>query len=300
MRLIGLMPCRNEAWVARLSVRVALQWCDALVIGLHSCTDESAAIVGDISNEHPGRITVQEFHGEWNEMVHRERLLQGARGIDATHIAMVDFDEALTANLTGAGRDVGIRDYLHGLQPGQMLELPGYNLRGSLDRYHFNGIWGQRWFSCAFKDTPEAHWAGDKFHSRNPAGVKWQPWRPIKQGEGGILHLWGASERRLRAKHALYKVTERLRWPAKPAVEIDRMYNLWRSKDDELVSYPKQWPNDWEYASTPIAWWDKDLMLHQPRYVDAEAEPWQEAEVRRLVAEHGKETFNGLDLFGVA
>jgi hypothetical protein len=38
------------------------------------------------------------------------------------------------------------------------------------------------------------------------------------------------------------------------------------------------------------------------RYLDQhlENEPlWQEAEVRRLVAEHGAETFKGLDLFGV-
>jgi hypothetical protein len=36
------------------------------------------------------------------------------------------------------------------------------------------------------------------------------------------------------------------------------------------------------------------------KYLDVDAEPWQEAEVRRLVAEHGRETFAGLDLFGVA
>jgi hypothetical protein len=192
-----------------------------------------------------------------------------------------------------------------------MLELPGYNLRASLDRYHSNGIWGQRWFSCAFKDQPEAHWAGDKFHSRNPAGVKWQPWRPIKQGEGGILHLWGASERRLRAKHSLYKITERLRFPAKPTTEIERMYNLWRSKDDELISYPKQWPNDWEYADVPDAWWrhegnlrsdivGSDIGPHETLGQRALLEiPWQEAEVRRLVQEHGSEKFKGLDLFGL-
>jgi hypothetical protein len=36
------------------------------------------------------------------------------------------------------------------------------------------------------------------------------------------------------------------------------------------------------------------------KYLDVDAEPWQEAEVRRLVAEYGREKFTGLDLFGVA
>jgi len=296
MKLIGIMPVRNEDWCLGLSARVALEWCDAVVFYLHACTDRSLQIIADIQAEVTDRIS---YHicedGCWDEMTHRQILLRSARQEHgATHIAMIDADEVLTANLLP--RDaLEIRLLCDMLVPGQMLELPGYNLRGSLDRYHSNGIWGNRWFSCAFKDQPEAHWAGDKFHSRNPAGVKWQPWRPIKQGEGGILHLWGASESRLRAKHALYKVTERLRFPAKPTVEIERMYNLWRSKDDELISYPKQWPNDWEYASIPDEWWRHDVA-----YVSFDSEiPWQEAEVRRLVQEHGPEKFKGLDLFGL-
>jgi Glycosyl transferase family 2 len=291
MKLVGLLPVRNEDWVLGLSARVALQWCDEVVFYLHACTDRSLEILDEIDKARAGNLyLIRGAAGDWDEMRHRQEMLIVARELKATHIAMIDADEVLTANLVGT-----IRGMIESLSPGQMLELPGYNLRGSLDRYHSNGIWGQRWFSCAFKDEPEAHWAGDKFHSRNPSGVKWQTWRPIKQGEGGILHLWGASERRLRAKHALYKVTERLRWPAKSTGEINRMYNLWRSKDDELISYPKQWPNEWEYAQTPDTWWRHDVA-----YVSFDSEiPWQEAEVRRLVQERGKETFQGLDLFGV-
>lgn len=304
MKLVGLLPVRNEDWVLGLSARVALQWCDVLVVGLHSCTDRSEKIALEIARQpgiHPDRVRLTYFHGDWDEMRHRQEMLCWAREqLKATHIAMIDADEVLTANLLGNAQTSFIRTHVGNLAPGQMLELPGYNLRGSLDRYHSNGVWGQRWFSVAFKDTPEAHWAGDKFHSRNPAGVKWQSWRPIKQGEGGVMHLWGVSERRLRAKHALYKVTERLRWPAKSTVEINRMYNLWRSKDDELISYPKQWPNDWEYAHTAIEWWQHlGIVGREQYYLDVDAEPWQEAEVRRLVQEHGKETFAGLDLFGV-
>ena len=226
--------------------------------------------------------------GEWKEMEHRQWMLELARKASATHIAMIDADEVLTANLTEEPLYgvKPIRSLVETLAPGQMLELPGYNLRGSLDRYHSNGIWGNRWFSVAFKDTPEAYWAGDKFHSRNPAAVKWQNWRPIKQGEGGILHLWGASERRLRAKHALYKVVERTRFETKTVAAIDDLYNL--------AIKPRE---TWSFEVTPLEWWKHQV----PRdCIAPHAEPWQEAEVRRLVAEHGKEKFQGLDLFGVA
>ena len=53
-----------------------------------------------------------------------------------------------------------------------MIELPGYNLRDCISRYHANGIWGKRWFSLAFKDNPRLHWAGNKFHHREPHGMQ--------------------------------------------------------------------------------------------------------------------------------
>lgn len=286
------MPVRNEDWVLGLSARVALQWCDELVILMHDCVDNTAQIVADLHSEFPGRIGDVDAVGPWDEMRHRQRLLDCARSEDATHIAMIDADEVLTANLLPTPELIRIRGMVNALKPGDMLELPGYNLRGSLDRYHSNGIWGNRWFSCAFKDTPEAHWAGDKFHSRNPAGVRWRNWRPIQQGEGGILHLWGASERRLIAKHALYKVVERLRFAHKPVAEIDDLYSL--------AIKPRE---RWEFASTPREWWNygaTPAAVYANVADSIQAEPWQEAEVRRLVQEHGKEKFQGLDLFGVA
>jgi hypothetical protein len=253
------------------------------VILLHCCTDRSEEIVTQLAKE-TGRVFV--FGKDlpiWDEMYHRQALLELARTqeVGATHIAMIDVDEVLTANLVET-----IRDPVERLVPGEMLELPGYNLRSSLEYYHANGIWGNRWFSVAFKDTPEAHWAGDKFHSREPAGVKWRNYRPIKQGEGGIMHLWGASERRLIAKHALYKIVERLRFPEKPITVIDSLYSL--------AIKPQQ---TWLFERTPAAWHHEQL---EYKYCFPDADPWQEAEVRRLVAEHGRELFNGLELFGVA
>ena len=296
MKLVGLMPVRNEDWILGLSARVALQWCDALVILLHACTDRSVGIVRELMEEVPGCVQPMACDGEWLEMEHRQHMLLTARAEGATHIAMIDADEVLTANLLPTPELIRIRGMVNALAPGQMLELPGYNLRGSLDRYHSNGIWGNRWFSLAFRDTPAAHWGGDRFHSRAPAGVKWQTWRPIQQGEGGVMHLWGASERRLRAKSALYKVTERLRWPDKPVAEIDKMYS-WAIKGEPGHSSFGT-PETWTYASTPIGWWHKDLILSR-KHLHLDVEPWQEAEVRRLVAEHGREHFAGLDLFGV-
>lgn len=300
MKLIALMPCRNESWVIGFSLRVALLWCDAVVILDHASTDRSVDIMTDISNEpgNDGRVhLIADANPSWDEMRHRQMLLEYARHKGATHIAIVDADEVLTGDLlqrNGFGQGAYFSD--GHLAPGAILQLPGYNLRGSLNRYHSNGIWGDRWFSTAFKDAPDLGWSGDKFHSREPGPRKLQPYRPIAQGSGGTLHMWGASERRLVAKHALFKVTERVRWPHKPIAEIERTYNWAIKGDPNVASYGT--PDTWEFSETPEAWLAPYKNLLQ--YLDVHQTPWQENETRRLVALHGKETFAGLDLFGVA
>ena len=234
-------------------------------------------------------------------MQHRQMMLNWARvhGSDhgATHIALIDADEILTGNLLG-----NIREHVAGLNTGQMLTLPLYNLRGGLNRYHANGIWGQRTVSVAFKDVNTAAWKGDKQHHREPDGVQWQRRSFVNQGDGGIVHLWGASERRLIAKHALYKVNEVLK-PVekrdyKTIEEIDRAFSWAIKGDPQSQRYGT--PETWTYADVPRSWWDTPHLANFDQLPALRGEAWQESEVRRIVAQHGRERFAGLDLFGIA
>ncbi len=291
MKLVGLMPVRNESWCLGLTLRAALMWCDEVIVYLHACDDSSKLIADEVGREHPGRVnTSQDISPSWREMQHRQSMLNDARLLAATHIAIIDADEILTGNMLRqfkCGSDIG--------PAGSILELPGYNLRNGIAEYHSNGVWGNRWFSTAFKDSTELNWSGDRFHHREPMGRKLTPYRPIQQGMGGTMHLWGANERRLRAKHAMYKVTERLRWPGKPVAEIDKMYSLAIHGDPKDAAYGT--PATWEYKPVPDSWWAP--YSHLMHHLHLDMEPWQEAETRRLIAEHGREKFAGLDLFGL-
>ena len=283
MKLVALMPARNEDWIIGLSARVALMWCDALVVLDHASHDGTVALIGELVNQHPGRVLyLHRDDPKWDEMADRQRMLEAARGIGATHIAIVDADEVLTANLVPT-----IREHVSRLDRQDVLQLPGYNLRG-VGQYHTNGVWGRRWFSIVFRDDERLHWAGDQFHHREPFGRYLEPWQPVPQSAGGILHFWGASERRLRAKHALYKITERLRWPEKPISQIESQYNLAIAAQDS-----------WTFAELHPNWWSEEYTALASRYSRAHAEPWQVEECRRLIREHGIECFEGLNLFGV-
>lgn len=299
MKLVGLMCCRNESWVLGLSARAALLWVDELVILDHASTDRTPQIIDLLRREYPDRIHDATASGEWEEMTHRQGMLKIARYHKATHIAIIDADEILTGNLTALGPHPWVKgDWppiaLYEASPGVIVQLPGYNLRGSLNRYHANGIWGNRWFSTAFCDDERLYWGGDNFHHREPRGMTLQPYRPIAQGDGGVMHLWGVSERRLKAKHALYKLNERLRWPDKPVAEMDRMYSWAIHGDAGNRSFGT--PDTWIYDQVPASWWAP--YAHLMQYLDVDAEPYQEAECKRLVLEHPG-LAAGLDLFGV-
>ena len=291
MRLIATMPVRNEAWCLGLTLRASLLWCDEVIVLMHECNDASGDIIeAVIREEDRGRVTVLRASGDWTEMQHRESMLLKAREHKATHIAIVDADEVLSGNIN---RD-DARAFCD-VSAQQIVQYPLYNLRGSLDRYHASGIWSGKSTCLAFRDDPHLSWAlcGDRFHHRHPHGMTLTPVLPLRR-PGGILHLWGASERRLRAKHALYKITERLRWPAKPVRHIEEKYNWAIYGDFKNSNYGT--PATWTYAPIPVEWWQP--YAKWLRHVDIESVPWQEAEVRQLVRLHpGVEA--GFDLFGI-
>lgn len=296
MKLIGCMLARNEEHEIGLSARVALEWCDELVVMVHASTDRTFEVIMNLGVEFEGRVLVGiEPNGKWDEMAHRQRMLVAARERGATHVAIVDADEILTGNILGT-----IRPQIERLNPGAMLRLPGYNLRGSLTRYHTNGVWGDRTFSFAFPDRPELGWYGDTFHRREPwiegrhpneAFTERPIWRGAMREPAGVMHLWGVSERRLKAKHILYRLTETLRWPNKSRAEIETMYS-WAAKGMGGLDVPE----NWRFAEAPESWWAPYKERGWMQYLDPEAEPWQEAECQRIIAEHGRERFKGLTI----
>ena len=285
-KLVCLMPVRNEDWVLGLSARAVLRWVDHLVVLDHASVDQTPAVIAAVQLEFPGRITVLgEEDPEWQEMRHRQRMLSVARDLGASHIVMVDADEVLSGNLLPI-----IRDVVFGAPAGQTMELPWLCLRGSIDTVMTSGVWGDNTVCMAFRDSGKCHWkarSGYDFHHRHPMGRPFIGYAPISREDGGLMHLQFVNERRLRAKQALYKMVEVVRWPGRdPVVTIDERYNeaVYGSERAAI-------------ADVPVNWWESyaDLLGH----LRTDAKPWQEAECARLWDQHGPARFRGLDLFGV-
>lgn len=315
MKLVAICPVRNEEWCLGLTARAALMWCDELVLWLHACTDRSEDIADQIALEHRGRVEVDgSDDDQWSEMEHRQLMLAAARERGATHIAMIDADEILTGNLRPK-----IRSMIDATPPGTVLQLPWLALPRTTDRYITSGVWGPgQQVSMAFKDQPSAHWRlegkldGRDHEHRNPMGLPERRFSALlKPEQGGLMHLQFLSERRLRAKQAWYQAEQVIRNPAPSRLEgrfyrtpeelaarLRSMYGRAVYESNPNVGYGNLSPC--ATACIPLEWWLP--YAHLMSYLDPSEDkaPWQEVELKRLIAEHGREKFAGLDFFGVA
>lgn len=278
MRLIGLTICRNEAWCVEASITSSLRWCDAVVVLDHASQDRTPQILSSLEDQYPGRIhRMADGSHEWLEMSHRQRTLERARQEGATHCAIVDCDEILTDNLVPV-----IRGWMSGLRPGEVLQIPWVTCWRSLDRYlnsDRHSLAGAM-VSVGFADTPALQWHqrpdGYEFHHREPYNSTAH--KKGEHGQCGLLHLQHVNWRRLCAKQALYQCIEILRWGTVRA-------NYAGTVNEAGV----------RTAEIPAEWWGAERSMLEP-----DAVPWQEAEVHRLIKQHGRKRFAAVNFFGVA
>lgn len=286
------MPVRNEDWILGLGLRALLRWVDHAIVLDHCSTDDTAAILSDIAGEYPGRVTVLlESDPVWEEMRHRQRLLDTAREKGATHIVVIDADEILTGDLLPA-----IRGMVEACPANQTMQLPWLCLRNSKDLVHTSGVWGEQWASMGFVDNPSLFWSAEgrgtyDHHHRAPMGRTFSGHRPFLHRSSGLLHFQFVNEKRLKYKQLAYQLIERTRWPNRETAEqVRRKY--------ALSIYGRDTPPAVEFglAACPDAWLAPyaDLMHHYR----PEAEPWQAQQCRDLIAANPSITA-GLDDFGL-
>lgn len=284
MNLVGVMLVRNESWVLRASLKAALQWCDKLVVMDHASTDDTPDVIKSFATLYPGRVypAIWPDGSVWDEMSARQETLTKARQVNASHVAIVDADEIITANLLPK-----IRRFIEPLKPAQLLDVAMVPVWGDLFHYRNDAsVWCHSWISLAFADHPDLSWKPDQggyhHHHRMPYGAV-DIIRAGSHGNEGVMHLQFANKRRLVAKHILYRMIDHLRWPGRESSEaLNAKYD--RALDESSI----------RLSACPSSWWNG----HDVESVKLDGVPWQESEVARLIDTHGRKRFNGLDLKG--
>jgi len=116
MKIIALLPVKNEAWVLRKCLS-SLTFCDEII----AIDDNSSDSTSKILEEFKCKILHFNTHTDvgWSEYAIRSHLLEEARRRNATHMVAIDGDEMFSDAFKEEARGI-----FASLKSGEMLSLP--------------------------------------------------------------------------------------------------------------------------------------------------------------------------------
>jgi Glycosyl transferase family 2 len=274
MKVIGLMPVKNEAWILSYSLRALSQICDIVLVADQHSTDESRQIAKQFEN-----VVLLDNDAVGHSNTVRWLLLDTARGYDGVNlIVSVDADEILPPPL--------FRNFLtsrqHLLTPGVWLTFWWVQLWKSVHAYRDDdSVWANNWKPVAFIDNRRLEYERtvviNDHTSRVPGSADS---RQLRVEGVPLLHLQWAAWERAQTKQAWYRCVELLN--SGDPIAINQKYAITHD-DSEARCRP-----------TPEEWWT-DTQI--PATLAQTPPGWHLQEILGLFDRYGAERFEPLDIW---
>lgn len=281
MKIIALVPVRNEAWVLAHSLECLSGFCDVMIVNDQLSTDTTR----EICRRFPKVVLLESStadtaarlpkHARW-------RLLDAARHYDGHNLLWcTDADELVPPSLAREW----FEQHAGALTPGRALECRVYNLWDSLTKYrHDLSQYGPHWKALGFVDDRVVDFP------RGEARPLHEPRIPVdteatalKAENLPIPHLQWTMWNRNQMKQAWYRCID-LMDKRMTAGEVNAFYS---------VTLPELYVHT---EAVPEAWL-ADVTLPN---ADVDQQPsWHEAEIREWFDERGVEFFEPLEIWHV-
>jgi glycosyltransferase involved in cell wall biosynthesis len=280
MRIIALMPVRNESWIIESTLNVLSAFCDYIIVADQRSADGTSAILSKFAP----KVLVIDNPDTVHSTRIRWRLLDAARSIEGTNfIFLFDADEIPTANI----KNPEVLNYVTSLAPGTALELPWIQLwRSPLLWRNDQSIWSNRSILCGFRDDRNVKYGpiseANDHNLRIPVCDTIINIDLVK-----VLHYQWILPERKRSKEAWYRASELVAF-VKDAQEINYYYRV--TRDERKVSLSPidpEWVAGWQELGI-----DLEHFKEEPLY-------WYDVEVLRWFKEKGPAYFAPLDLWDV-
>jgi glycosyltransferase involved in cell wall biosynthesis len=270
VRLVALMPARNEDWILDFSLSCLEGFVDDVVV----LDDGSIDATPQIVSAH-GAVCIPGEAGGF--ALKRQILLDKGREIGGTHFLFLDADEVLTANLRGVLRDACAK-----AKPGQRLLLNWLAMWRSPFCYRYDSsVWTNNFKDFIYVDNQVDSFDTSVFihEPRTPACEAMSERLSL---EGGVMHYQFVPWVRLLNKQAWYRCLERVKFPEKNDEEINGTYSV--AVDETGLAW------------RPIrASWITGYTI--PAGIEDGDSSWHEREIVDLMRLHGPEKFLGLEIW---
>jgi hypothetical protein len=216
MKIIALMPVKNEAWILRTTLPSLTQIADETIALVADSEDDSKKRI-----ESQGGIALDQDNRTVQYSTWRQTLLDEGRKRGGTHFIWLDADEAFTAPLLP-----NLKNRIAQLKPGQKLVMDWISVWKNPHQMRCDGVFGQLYKDFIFCDDRIGSFPKINLHEgRTPGANGPDQWVRIPREEGAVLHFQAVSFKRFQIKQAFMRCREFL-LKTGPAWEINQKYAL--------------------------------------------------------------------------
>ena len=150
MKVIALLPFKNEEWCLPSYLHNTTKIVDEIIAIDDGSTDNSVKILEDAGAKVYSSEKLINFNSGWSEGSIRAELLKLGREADGTHFVCLDADESFTNPLVE-----NFQELIPQLQPGEKMSLQWLALWKSYTSYrHDATVWSNNWKDFIVCDEP--------------------------------------------------------------------------------------------------------------------------------------------------
>ena len=277
MKVIALLPIRNEAWVLRHSLACLSAFCDVVLVSDQASTDPSR----EICREFPNVVLLESPKAQICEQA-RWTLWDAARDYDGSNLIWcTDADELVSPRLA---RDFIERDRDQ-LTPGTVVDCRYYHAWNSPAHYRTGGgPYGPHWKPIAVVDDRRMDYNRSRALPLHEERVPIAPTsRRLRADAVPVLHLQWLLPRRNQVRQAWYRCREWMQHERIAAAINDTYSGTLPTRSVATAPIPPAWVEGLTFPDLAV---DRDAA-------------WQEAEILQWFGERGAEFFEPLEIWHV-
>ena len=278
-KIIALLAGRNEDAILEQCIKGLALVADSIIYLDDASTDSSMNLMQKLQQEYPIEKIITKAVWHRTEAADKSLLLAEGRKLGGTHFIILDADELVSSNCI---RNNYLREQIFALRPGDCLRLYWISLWKGIEQYNATKSFLKEFIFC---DDGRCGYDNSFLHTpRVPANLRGRKIE-LKAPTYGILHFQFVHWENFLIKQAWYQCLEKIRTPHKPVHTIINPYMQTKNeKNQELAPSPSEWFSHFNFFDA------------SHYYIP---EKWRRLQVNEWFEKHGKQYFNGLDIWDV-
>ena len=292
MKIVALLPFKNEEWCLPSYLHNTIKVVDEIIAIDDGSTDNSVKILEDAGAKVYSSEKLRNFNSGWSEGSIRAELLKLGREAGGTHFVCLDADESFSNNFVEISKKS-----ISQLRPGEKIAMQWLALWKSYTHYrHDSTVWSNNWKDFIVADSPEL-----TYNSNQHMHLGRTPISPHESGKShwisyppnyaAVMHFQFSVYNNFQLKQCWLRCSELIQEPGTEGA-INAKYSITLlDQGVGLQEMPKEW-----YDGVPFPIVDNfDPEWNEDKFLRKDLLPG----IMKYFDDYGTDYFKGLDIWHI-